>query len=302
MDLPVRESPWLSDHQGRERAMQVTMRWLRMSGAGVGDTPDTTGILGLRHYNARVTVRGIGRPLVLVPGLAGGIALVEPLACRLAQDNRVFTYELRGEEDCFALRRRFNLTDLANDLAEVVSTLGLERPLVVGISFGGVVALSCAARFPDLFAAIGVQGVGLRFESGLVQRVASLVLANYPLPGDSPFVNQFFNVLFGGRPTSDQFEHVTRSCWQTDQAVMTHRLNLLRRLSLEEMSARVTAPTLVVSGSRDMIVSGQNARALADRLADSRQAVIQRAGHLAPVSHAGETARALHGFFSGIDD
>jgi hypothetical protein len=26
-----------------------------------------------------------------------------------------------------------------------------------------------------------------------------MILSGYPLPADSPFVNQFFNLLFGGR-------------------------------------------------------------------------------------------------------
>src|SRR5262245_2417770 len=135
--------------------MQVTERWLRMSGANLRASRSIRGVIDLKHYNAEYVEWGDGPPLVIVPGLAGGIDLVEPLARELAQNFRVVSYQLRGETDCFALRRGFSLNDLATDLAEFVYLRGLEKPLVVGISFGGVIALACAARYPRLFTALG---------------------------------------------------------------------------------------------------------------------------------------------------
>ncbi len=278
--------------------MQATDRWLRTSGTANGMLPGIRGIADLKSYNAEFVEWGSGPPVVLVPGLAGGIALVEPLALELARHHHVIAVELRGENDCFALRQTFGLNDLADDLAEFIAWRGAERPTVVGISFGGVIALTCAARYPGLFDAVGVQGVGLRFESGLIQRIASMVLSNYPLPEDCPFVNQFFNLLFGAKPTPDQLVHATRSCWQTDQSVMTHRLSLLRRFNFDSLLPRIMAPTLLISGSRDAIVSGANARGLVDGLADCHQTVLPRAGHLAPISHTAATADALSCFFA----
>jgi pimeloyl-ACP methyl ester carboxylesterase len=281
--------------------MQVSNRWLRMSNCAGLASNGLRSVADLKSYNADFMEWGSGPPLVLVPGLAGGIALVEPLAIELSQHFRVIALELRGENDCFALRQRFGLNDLADDLAEFIAWRGIERPTVVGISFGGVITLTCAARYPGLFEAIGVQGVGLRFESGLMQRIASAVLANYPLPEDCPFVNQFFNVLFGGRPTADQLIHATRSCWQTDQSVMTHRLSLLRRFDFNRLLPEIFAPTLLISGSRDAVVSGANARGLVNGLADCHQTVLPRAGHLAPVSHTTATADALGCFFAAAN-
>src|SRR5262249_54030907 len=92
-------------------AMQVTERWLRMSGASLRAAHGIRGVIDLKHYNAEFVEWGDGPPLVLVPGLAGGIELIEPLARELAHHFRVVSYQLRGETDCFALRRRFSLND-----------------------------------------------------------------------------------------------------------------------------------------------------------------------------------------------
>lgn len=270
--------------------MKVTADWLRMSSTSSPIYRTHRGCADLRYYNADFREYGSGTPIVLVPGLAGGIDLVEPLARELAQHHHVITYQLRGESDCFALRRRFGLGDLTEDLAEFIAWRGLERPAVLGVSFGGVVALQYAARYPNQIRALGLQGVGSRFEPGLVQRIAGLVLSHYELPDDCPFLNQFLNLLFGNKPTPEQFEHAIRTCWQTDQSVMAHRLRLLKRLSLEPLLARVTAPTVVVSGAKDVIVSRANARMLAGKLANVRHEMLATAGHMIPVTHAGPAA------------
>lgn len=277
--------------------MLVTERWLRMSGSGFHQIQ---GIADLRHYDAEYCECGFGPPLVLIPGLAGGIDLIQPLIHALSNRFRVFAIQMRGETDCFALRRRFSLDELAADVDEFVRWRGLERPALVGVSFGGLVALASAANHPGRFCGLGVQGVGVRYQTSLIQRIASMVLSSYPLPGDCPFVNQFFNLLFGHKPTERQFEHATQRCWQTDQSIMAYRLSLLRRFDIDRVLPRLATPTLIVSGSKDMIVSDANATGLVRRLPHGSRHVIPRAGHLAPVSHAGPVADALARFLTPL--
>src|SRR5262249_27413384 len=158
-----------------------------------------------------------------------------PLARRLARHFRVISYQLRGEDDCFALRRPFDLSDLVGDLHEFLDWHGLESPALLGVSFGGILALEFAARHPARLDRLIVQGVGARYERSLLPRVAGTVLARFPLPADNPFINQFFNLLFGGRQERGPlFEFVTRLCWQTDQSMMAYRLRLVEQFNMDQ--------------------------------------------------------------------
>src|SRR5205814_1915718 len=80
----------------------------------------------------------------------------------------------------FALRQRFGLPDLVDDLAELIEWLGLERPAVMGVSFGGMIALELAARHPSRLRRLVVQGVGSRFEQSLLQQLAGVVPSALP--------------------------------------------------------------------------------------------------------------------------
>ncbi len=262
--------------------MKVSTEWLEASGAEFSAGEGQSGLAHLRHYTARYCEWGDGPPLVLVPGLAGGFELLGPVARLLARHYRVISYQLRGEDDCFALRRRFDLGDLVEDLAEFIDFHRLEAPAVMGVSFGGVLALEYATRRPHGLRSLVVQGTGARFERGLLQRVASFVLSRYPLPADSPFVNQFFNLLFGSRQRPGPlFRFVTRHCWQTDQGVIAHRFRLVERFDVAERLGRVRVPALVMAGDRDLLVSPESLQALCDGIADCRQVRLPGCGHLA---------------------
>lgn len=279
--------------------MKASTNWLAATGAEFSAGSGQTGCAHLTHYTVEYREWGEGPPLVLVPGLAGGYGLLGPLARRLAQHYRVISYQFRGEDNCFALRRPFGLNDLADDLAEFLDWLCLESPAVLGVSFGGAVALTFAARHPYRLDRLIVQGAGARFERGLLHRVAGSVLSGFPLPADNAFVNQFFNLLFGSRQRDRAlFDFVTRQCWQTDQSVMAHRFQLVEHYDMLARLDRVRAPALVLSGERDILVSPRSLTALCEGLPEARYLKLPGCGHLAFVTKPELIAEKVHEFLS----
>lgn len=277
--------------------MKASTDWLSASGAAFRAAEGRTGYAHLSRYAVSYKEWGEGPPLVLVPGLAGGYELMGPLARLLAEHFRVISYQLRGEDDPFALRQRFGLPDLAGDLAELIEWLGLERPAVMGVSFGGMIALELATRHPSRLRQLVVQGVGSRFEQSFLQQLAGEVLSCFPLPSDNAFVNQFFNLLFGGRNRPvPLFDFVTRQCWQTDQSVMAHRFHLAEKFNLDGRLDRVRVPALVLAGGRDLLVSDDSLQALERGIPRARVVKLDECGHLAFATHPERVASEVSRF------
>lgn len=265
--------------------MQASLEWTTGADFGLGEGA-RWGLAQLRHYAARYVEVGVGPPLVLIPGLAGGVELLGPLVRLLAQRHRVISYQLRGEDDCFALRRKFGLHDLVEDLRELLDYLHLEAPTIAGVSFGGMLALSLAARYPSRVESLVVQGVGAVFDPGLLVQLLQQVLNQFPLPSNSPFVNQFFNLFFGGRMKQGPLlSFVTRQCWKTDQSVMAHRFSLVEPFDLRGNLDNISARTLLLAGERDLLVSKPSLQALEDGLPAVRRVDLPGCGHLAFVTH-----------------
>jgi pimeloyl-ACP methyl ester carboxylesterase len=265
--------------------VKPTADWLNATNRKYLADARSSAFVHLGKYTAELHEAGAGSPIVLIPGLAGGFELLGPLARSLAADHHVFSYQLRGENDCFVLRHPFDLDDLVEDLAELLDTLKLENPTIMGLSFGGLIAMKFAMRYPYRLDRLIVQGVGARYERGLIQQIASTVLSRFPLPADSPFVNQFFNLLFGGKQKQDSlFEFVTRQIWQTDQSVMAHRFRLAEALDIESQLRYIKAPTLVLAGDRDVLVSPNSLTRLCDGIPKCQFAQLPNCGHLAFVT------------------
>jgi pimeloyl-ACP methyl ester carboxylesterase len=266
--------------------------------AGIGQS----GCAHLKHYSVRYREWGQGPPLVLIPGLAGGFELLGPLARLLSDNFRVISYQLRGEDDVFALRQRFGLQDLVSDLAEFLDWQCLERPSILGVSFGGVLGLEFAARYPNRLQNLVLQGCGASYERGLLQRVASVVLSRYPLPSDNAFINQFFNLLFGRRQKPGPLFHfVTRQCWQTDQAVISHRFRMVEDFDMTGKLGRIRVPTLIMIGDRDWLVSDRSLGHLRDGISELSFVRLSRCGHLAFITHPQRVAEEVKSFLLSED-
>lgn len=240
--------------------------------------------------------QGEGAPLVVVPGLAGGVELVQPLVAKLAKRHRVITYQLRGERDF--LLGGFSFDRHADDLAAVIDHLRLERPAIYGFSFGAAVALEYAVSHPRRVSWLVAQGVGPMYEAGVMAQAVRRVLERLRLPSDSEFLNQFLNVLLGNRSAAAETdrEFVLRCIWQTEQAAMALRLEQLDEYDVTDRLWSLEAPTLVLSGEHDMVTPPADHKELARLIPTAEFQLIRDAGHLASVTHSQQVAAAVGAF------
>ena len=169
----------------------------------------------------------------------------------------------------------------------------------MGVSFGGAIALETAVEYPNRIGGLIVQGAESKFRSNLGGTIAQRVLERYPLPSNSAFINQFFNLLYGYKPEPGiMVDFVTDRLWETDQKVMAQRLGQLRTFDVSDRLWRIQAPTLVVGGTKDVIVPISRQRDLARNIAGSAFEAIEGAGHLGFLTHRREMSRLIQRHFS----
>lgn len=86
------------------------------------------------HY---VDYGGQGRDLLLLHGLASNARFWQLIAPYLAENFRVFALDQRGHGTSAKPANGYDFPTVAADVASVVNSLGLERPIIVGHSWGG---------------------------------------------------------------------------------------------------------------------------------------------------------------------
>ena len=95
---------------------------------------------------------GPGIPVILIHGGGADRSHWHALVPLLATDRTVVTFDQRGygESEPPADGRR-DLAAMAGDVVAVAVASGLDRPVLVGHSYGGAVTGETVARFPDRF-------------------------------------------------------------------------------------------------------------------------------------------------------
>jgi pimeloyl-ACP methyl ester carboxylesterase len=107
---------------------------------------------GVRIHYQQV---GEGPDVVMVHGITGNLAVWHlNILPQLADRYRVLTYDLRGHGLSSTPPTGYSLDDMADDLVRLLDALEIEKPVVVGHSYGADVALYLANRNPERVAEV----------------------------------------------------------------------------------------------------------------------------------------------------
>lgn len=103
---------------------------------------------GLRLYYERA---GSGEPeLLFVHGWCCDRTAFQPQFDHFAHKHGVTALDLRGCGQSDGPESGYEIRDFADDLARFCQVVGIEKPVLVGHSLGGMIAVEVAARYPSV--------------------------------------------------------------------------------------------------------------------------------------------------------
>ena len=201
--------------------------------------------------------------VVLVHGVAVSSRYLVPLAERLAHRAQVYLPDLPG----YGRSDRppggdLDVAQLADALLTWMDRMGLDRPHLIGNSFGCQVIADLAARHPDRVGRLVLQGPTFDPRARSFWRQALRWLAVVPFE----------------RPSEGLV--LARDVWDLGPRRASDMIRKALRDPIEQKLGRIGAETLVVRGSRDAIVP--------QRWADEAARLLPR-GHLVTIDGAAHT-------------
>jgi pimeloyl-ACP methyl ester carboxylesterase len=241
---------------------------------------------GLRLSYLEQGTAAQGTPtIVLLHGLMGCADTFEPLLRQLDSAHHVIALDFPGTIDA-------SLLSTAELVARFTKELGLHKPIVLGHSHGGAVAMSVAARYRDLLHSIVLLAPAHPwFDEG-----DPLIRFYLTLPGrlfaySMPWYPEWVQILglrrMAGRRSCDTPEHLRpyRENLRTP-GTMSHLLRLLRTwhkdmagLARALKKKPLKTPSLIIWGDSDRAVPLTSATALREHLGHSELLVLPGIGH-----------------------
>ena len=250
--------------------------------------------------------QGHGPAVIVVQGLHGRWewtrTALEALACRC----RVLSYSLPGDfgSGCPYERDR-GFENYMRQLGDVMTAARVERAAVVGISFGGFVARHFAAQHPERMSALvlaSAPGPGWTPNPRQARWLSRPWLSAPVFVASSPFrVWPEVRAALGGLTPSVAFlarQGLRALASPAIPSLMSARISDARTLDADADCARITVPTLVISGEEDLdrVVPVETTRRYASMIRGARYQVMNATGHLGVLTQPERFARLVGDF------
>ncbi len=203
---------------------------------------------------------GEGSPVILVHGNKETHRIFQVLVPELSKKHTVYALDSRGHGFSSAVNE-YHYSDMAEDVAAFVHALELVRPAYYGFSDGGIIGLIAASPDPAMFSALAVSGANL-----------------------TPSGFKFFPRL---------------SIWFQSLADKDPLVRLMQKephITKADL-ARITVPTLVLAGEKDMVKKSETKRIAASVLDASLQ-ILPGETHASYVVKSPKLFPLLDEFFS----
>lgn len=229
---------------------------------------------------------GEGEPVVLIMGLTANMDWWDPgLLYALSQQYKVLMFDNRGVGRTVTPDEGDWICEqFADDTVALMDAMGFERAHIVGISMGGMIAQELILKYPEKVnkLTLGCTFCGgkhtvtaskevmtkLTDQSGgpddKLQRTLEIMFTR-DFMDEHPQAVEGFTIAFKRAPTSDT--NAVR------QFMATVSLDTFDRLP------GIKAPTLVATGTRDILIPPENSRIIAAQIPGAKLVEYEGAGH-----------------------
>lgn len=227
---------------------------------------------------------GEGPPLLLIPGLGGGVQQLAGLAAVLAETYTVLSVDPRGAHGSDKPDRPYAGGELADDMAAVLAHAGVGPAHVAGISFGGMIAQQLALHHPELVRSLVLASSYAAADpwSARMWSVRELLLDRVGMADHFRLAMMF---LFSPRVFRDEPERIKAleagfAAAPPDPVGYRRQLEYCRDHDARDRLASIEAPTLVVNGAEDILATPFQGRDLATAIPGALYREVPEAAHL----------------------
>jgi pimeloyl-ACP methyl ester carboxylesterase len=252
---------------------------------------------------------GAGRPIVFIHGGLVSHKMWSPQVDNFSKKYTVVTYDLRGHgRTGGSALKKYTFELLADDLKALIDALGLKKPIICGLSLGGMVAQAFAVRHPELLDALILSDTAASsaltpFEKLQAYTLGWSLLPSMRIMGVKNFVSYAFWMakLTRGEKwlglNEEVREYVRAEMLSLDKEEMIKIYRLILDFRLQDL-ASIEVPVLVTNGEFESRSVFSHTELMKSLIKDCTTAVIPGAGHTSSLENPAAFNEALEEFLA----
>ncbi len=215
------------------------------------------------HINRQILYyekTGQGRPILLLHGNGEDHTIFDELIPLLEKTNTVYAIDSRGH-GASNPTDDYHYADMADDIAEFITSLEIEAPILYGFSDGGIVGLYTTLHYPRLLSRLIISGANLH-PRGMRQTFLHKIKQHY-------------------KKTGSPLDRIMLEEPDIDPAQL----------------AQIRIPVLVLAGKHD-IIKPSHTKLIAAKIPDSQLVIIPDEDHGSYVVHSSKLYPYIQNFIS----
>jgi len=265
--------------------------------------PNSSGRVAVGDIKMYYEIRGQGDPLFMIMGLGGHSLDWGPvLPGLLAEGYQVILFDNRGSGRSDQPPGKLPISLMAKDAAGLMDALGIQSAHVLGGSMGGMIALQMALDYADH---IDRLVLGATTAGGRSRIFPQPEIEKYFIPRSDLTAHDY---LLWTSPACYPPEFIASHPETIEEKISANlahpgtlesylaQLEAFRTFQVDGRLHEIRAPTLVMTGNRDVLIPPKNSHFLYSRIPGAKMRVIDGAGHIFWISHPEETAKIVTDF------
>ncbi|WP_363463382.1 alpha/beta fold hydrolase [Halogeometricum borinquense] len=233
-------------------------------------------------------VRGTGPPIIFIPGALSDHSAATQQLQAFSDTHTAIAYDLRGHGSTPNPHHTpYSIDQLAEDLHAFITEMGLDRPILCGVSMGGMIAQVYASRYPDQLSALVLADTFSPTFLSRRDRIERLTLMN-AMAGLIRLVGynraKGFILWFGRKLERNQTTALRTDAFpDMDTVDAVNAVKAVAGFHTTDINlSSITVPTLILYGEHETSIIRRHVPTLSAQIPDSIVQEVPDAGHASP--------------------
>lgn len=235
--------------------------------------------------------------LVFIHGFSSSLSIWTPFIPLLSNTFNLLTYDLRGNGKSAhpISQKEFSTRTHVEDLRVLMTELHIENPIIIGYSYGSIIAMEYIRHFPHtvrkaIFIA-PVYGLHWRFVVFATWKLLLFMAKHGPNLSHN---DERVDYSQYQESTDDRHTGLTwRQLRATGSRSYFWQLQDMYTSKSDAHWRELSLPCHIVHGSEDTIIPVRYARLLTYQLKDAKLSIIPGGNHMLPIRHAKEITHII---------
>lgn len=259
-----------------------------------------------KQTNISIFLKGdsTAQPVIFVHGFPYDHHMWDKTVEELSKTHYCITYDIRGLGDSDPGDGQFTIETFVDDLLGIIDELGIEKPVLAGLSMGGYISLRAVEKSENKFKALILCDSKSEADNNQAKLKRAQAINIINQKGLKTFLAEFIPSCFAEesiQKLGEEYDNVFQRALQNSPlGVKGCLLAMAGRTDTTEYLPKINMPVLVICGEKDTLSPPAVMRGLHEKIRNSSFLLVPASGHMTPIESPEIVIREMKKFLEKL--